>query len=550
MVLLFPVAAGLLGSLLPAFGYDPATGRYSGETSPFSSLLAEPGIWHSAGLSLFTGLATTAVSLFFVVAFVASWYGTAFFRVLQHFLSPLLSVPHAAAAFGFAFLLAPSGWLMRILSPWATGFERPPDILLIHDAFGLTMIAGLIGKEVPFLFLMLMVALPQTNAPETMRITQSLGYGRTFGWLKAVFPRVYGQMRLPILAVIVYSSSVVDIAIILGPTTPPPLAVRLTSWMSDPDLSMRMKASAGVVLQIGVTTLALLIWIGLEKFLAAIARPLLSDGRRFRSDWPLKGAGAATMSLLTATACAGLGIIVLWSFAGYWRFPDALPQSISLRTWFRYSSQLVDLSFTTLAIGLGATLAGAVIVVLCLENETRTGRRPGRLGITLLFIPLLVPQVAFLFGLQVLFLAGNVDGTVTAVIFAHLVFVLPYIYLAAASPWHAFDPRFTQTASGLGASRLKTLFRVRLPMLSKSLLTACAVGLAVSVGQYLPTLLIGGGRVPTVTTEAVALASGGNRQLIAIYSVVQMVLPLIGFTSAALIPALLFRHRRPARQRA
>ena len=43
----------------------------------------------------------------------------------------------------------------------------------------------------------------------------------------------------------------------------------------------------------------------------------------------------------------------------------------------------------------------------------------------------------------------------------------------------------------------------------ESILTAAAVGFAVSVGQYLPTLLIGAGRLPTITTEAVALASGG-----------------------------------------
>ncbi len=44
-------------------------------------------------------------------------------------------------------------------------------------------------------------------------------------------------------------------------------------------------------------------------------------------------------------------------------------------------------------------------------------------------------------------------------------------------------------------------------------LTALAVGFAVSIGQYLPTLLLGWGRVPTITTEAVALSSGGDRRI-------------------------------------
>jgi putative thiamine transport system permease protein len=45
-----------------------------------------------------------------------------------------------------------------------------------------------------------------------------------------------------------------------------------------------------------------------------------------------------------------------------------------------------------------------------------------------------------------------------------------------------------------------------------SLLAALAVGFAVSVAQYLPTLFVGAGRFNTVTTEAVTLASGGQRR--------------------------------------
>ena len=40
-----------------------------------------------------------------------------------------------------------------------------------------------------------------------------------------------------------------------------------------------------------------------------------------------------------------------------------------------------------------------------------------------------------------------------------------------------------------------------------------------------PTLLIGGGRVETLTTEAVALSSGGNRRLIGAYAMLQLLLP-------------------------
>ena len=43
-------------------------------------------------------------------------------------------------------------------------------------------------------------------------------------------------------------------------------------------------------------------------------------------------------------------------------------------------------------------------------------------------------------------------------------------------------------------------------MLLRPLLIALAVGFAVSVAQYLPTLFAGGGRFSTLTTEALSLA--------------------------------------------
>jgi putative thiamine transport system permease protein len=90
-------------------------------------------------------------------------------------------------------------------------------------------------------------------------------------------------------------------------------------------------------------------------------------------------------------------------------------------------------------------------------------------------------------------------------------------------------------------------WQVILPLLTRPVLVAIAVGFAVSVGQYLPTLLIGAGRFATLTTDAVALAAGNDRRMIGIYGILQTILPFIGFGIAMIIPAILFRCRRGMR---
>ncbi|MEL6502843.1 MAG: ABC transporter permease [Pseudomonadota bacterium] len=543
-ILLGPLVCGVLATILPAFGYLPALGGNTVTADHFHALFAMPGMGRSIMLSFCSGIVTTLVALTVVMLFVAGSHGTKSFARVQHLLSPLLAVPHAAAAFGLAFLIAPSGMIVRLLSPWLTGSTRPPDLLILQDAWGLSMMAGLIAKEIPFLLLVTLAALPQAQVEPARRLSQSFGYGRISGFVFTTWPRIYAQIRLAVFAVLAYATSVVDVAVILGPSTPSTLAVRLAQLMADPDIALRFVASAGALVQFVVTLAAIATWWLLERMAGAVMKRLRTRGARFSSDGAVRAGVFTLTAAIGAMLVAGLAILALWSVAGFWRFPDNLPQSFTLTNWTRALPALSGPLQSTLATGLLVTLIAAALALACLEREWRVGHRMGKKALVFIYLPLIVPQVSFVFGLQIFFLQLGYDGTFVALALVHLIFVLPYVFLSLSDPWRAWDPRYGLLAQGLGASPTKIFWRVRLPMVLKPLLTAAAVGFAVSIGQYLPTLLIGAGRWPSITTEAVALASGGNRRIIGVYAFVQMALPFVAFALAAAIPAFLFRHRR------
>ena len=95
------------------------------------------------------------------------------------------------------------------------------------------------------------------------------------------------------------------------------------------------------------------------------------------------------------------------------------------------------------------------------------------------------------------------------------------------------DPRLSAVAASLGRGRAAFLLRVKWPLLRRSLAASVAVGFAVSVAQYLPTLYVGAGRYASVTTEAVTLAAGAQRSLTSAYAALQFLLPVAGFALAA-----------------
>ncbi len=546
LILAGPVLAGLAGTLFPAFGYFPVLGGTHFRLDAFSELFAEPGLTKSILLSLFTGLTATALSLAIVIASIAASSGTSAFRWLTKSISPLLAVPHAAAAFGFLFLFAPSGFLVRLISPELTGWTRPPDILIPNDPMGFSLIAGLVIKEVPFLLLMALAAMGQVRMSESRRLIAAFGYGRMAGFLMGTWPQLYQRMRLPVFAVLAFSVSVVDVAVILGPTNPATLAVRLIEWMNDPDLSMRFMASAGAILLALVTLLALAIWVAIERISATILRRQCADGRRFTQDRWARGVALSLAGLTSATVLIGLALLALWSVSGLWQFPDALPAGLALTSWRNALPQMTSLLWTTIVVAFLSAGVSLLLVILLLERSNQTGTEPNRRQ-WLIYAPLIVPQAAFLFGLQLLMLGSSLSISISLLVLAHLVFVLPYVFLSLSDPWRGFDRRYERLAFGLGQSRWTVFWHVRLTMLLRPILVAFAVGFAVSVGLYLPTVLIGAGRLTTITTEAVALASGGNRRVIGVYAFLQTLLPFLVFLLASVIPALLFMNRRAMR---
>jgi len=539
-----PILAGLAGVLLPAFGVLPALGGDAPSLDPWVRLLGQPGLARSMLLSLACGLATTAVSLAIVLAFLAAAAGTGWLSWARRVTGPLLAVPHAAVAVGVAFLIAPSGLLARALSPWATGWRQPPDLLIVHDPLGLAMMAGLVLKEVPFLLLVSLAALPALDPARRLAIARSLGHRRATAWLKVVAPGLYPLIRLPVYAVVAYASSTVDVALILGPTSPPTLAVAVLRWFSDPDLSLRFMAAAGAVAQLGVTLAALALWRFGEAVAGGLGRIWLAGPDRGIAERPALAVGIVAMSAVVLALGLATTGLALASVSWRWTFPDLLPDGFTVAVWGRTLPGIGAALAATLWIAVPATLLSLAAALAVLENEARGGRA----GPTwLLYLPMLVPQLPFLFGMAAGAETARLAPGAGLVLLGHAVFVLPYVFLTLSEAYRRHDPRWIMLARTLGASRARAFWVVRLPMLLAPCLAAAAVGLAVSVGQYLPTLLLGAGRVETVTTAAVAMASGGDRRLVGAWVLAQAVVPVTGFAIALLLPRLVWRGRRGLR---
>ena len=548
-----PLLLGSALALAPAFTQTSLVANSTGQLRQlippaFLTLLSTPGIETSAITSLVSGLLTPAISLAIVFLFLAATQGNRIGNAIAKLSAPVLAIPHAAAAFALALLLAPSGVASRVIAS-LLGWDLPPDYLFINDPNGLALILGLVLKEAPFLLLISLAALPSLGAPRRVALARTLGYKPTTAWLLTVAPVLYPLVRLPLFAVIVFASSAVDVALILGPSLPPTLSVRLLEWFVAPEIESRQLASAAALLQLVVSLSALGIWLLFERVVARAFAPLAARGasrlsaRRVTYDTALTALGNALLPLSLAFILMGIGALMLTSVGTEWRYPALVPSVWSTQQWTSALSEWRAPLFNATMIALLSVTAALALSLFTLEAQARSSVSTARIA-TFLYLPLLVPQVVFISGIAVLAERALLPPSLTLVAAGHFLFVLPYVYLTLQGGYARFDTRWLMLAKTLGASNTVCFWRIRLPLLSTQLVTAVMLGLAISLSLYLPTQILGAGRIPTLTTEAIALVSSGNRSTIGTWALLQSALPTLCFMLALVLPRLIWSRRK------
>lgn len=537
------IVALLAVSALPTAGGLAAAVWLGLDVASFRRVLSAPGVGLSLASSVWTGVIATAVSLLLAHLAVASAITTKARRRLNIFALPFLAMPHLAIGIGLVLVLAPSGLLLRLVSPSITGFTQPPDWFSVQDPYGLSLIAGLVIKETAFLVLVLFAAVSQVPADRLMLQTRTLGYGQLKGWCIAVAPLLQRQIRLPLAAVLVFGITNVEMAIPLGPGLPPTFPVMLWQWFTDPDPLITVQAYTGSLLLLAVTALTVFGAALLARMCLAVWRRAAESGCRRIRERAARFTVSAILGALWVTGALGVTAIVLRSAPGVWRFPSVLPSNDAASDWLAALPVSGTVAITTVLLAASTALVSVLLVLPAAERLHRNASARRTVGV-LLFLPLLLPQMTFLFGVQVLLAAMRLDGTFVAVLWAHLIFALPYVWGMLAPARSTIDPRYRDIARTLGASRLRAWAGVTAPLLLRSGILTVALAFSVSVALYLPTLFAGAGRIATAATEVAAAAASGTLHLAATHALTLAGLPLVAFAVAYLAHALVFRRHR------
>lgn len=208
----------------------------------------------------------------------------------------------------------------------------------------------------------------------------------------------------------------------------------------------------------------------------------------------------------------------------------------------------IELTLNSLQLSLSATaIALALSYPLSLFLFRTDSRFRGLLAV-IAILPMLISGVVRVFGwLAILGDRGLVNtllqslGLITAPI--KLVFnwtgvtiglaesIMPYMILALLAGFGQLDRTLEEASRSLGASPVRTFWRVTLPLSLPAIVLAAGLGFVLSMSAYITPKLLGGGRVFVLATEIFEQATTNTNwpvaAVLAIYTLGLLLLLLV-----------------------
>ncbi|UWQ20925.1 ABC transporter permease [Jannaschia sp. W003] len=213
--------------------------------------------------------------------------------------------------------------------------------------------------------------------------------------------------------------------------------------------------------------------------------------------------------------------LVVQSLAFRWAWPalvptwtwEAPPSRFAPPGWdyvLSPASRVWEATLNTVGIGLAVTL---LCLAICLPAARVLGRGRFRGKGALEFavsLPLVVPEAAVALALLMIAIRLGLAGTYAGIVLVHLIPCIPYMTRMLTAVWQGLGPEHEEAAALLGASPVRILWHVTLPMLMPGVLAGALFAFLVSTNVFLLTFLLGQGRVVTLPTLLFSKISGGT----------------------------------------
>lgn len=162
------------------------------------------------------------------------------------------------------------------------------------------------------------------------------------------------------------------------------------------------------------------------------------------------------------------------------------------------NGDILSAARNSLIVGLASTvLATALGTLLAIGVEIR--RRKGRLLETLIFAPMIIPDIVLAIALLSFFSLIELPMGLHTIIMSHVVFNLAFVCAVVRARLRTFDWSIVEASADLGAPAHVTYRRVVLPVLAPAIIAGALLAFTLSVDEFIIAFFTAGSGRASIT---------------------------------------------------
>jgi spermidine/putrescine transport system permease protein len=146
----------------------------------------------------------------------------------------------------------------------------------------------------------------------------------------------------------------------------------------------------------------------------------------------------------------------------------------------------------TMIIALGSTLTAMVLGTISALALHRYNGRLQRIHYTLIYTPLVVPDILMGISLLLFFVAIGFQLSLMTIYLAHVTFCVSYVAMVVLARLQDFDFSVIEASQDLGANWWQTTWRVLVPMLAPGIIAGGLLAFTLSIDDFVITFFVSG----------------------------------------------------------
>jgi len=180
------------------------------------------------------------------------------------------------------------------------------------------------------------------------------------------------------------------------------------------------------------------------------------------------------------------------------------------------NSLIIAFSATALALVLGTTAA------LALYRFAQS--RLQRFHYTLIYTPLVVPEILMGISLLMFFVAAQIRLGLSTIFLAHVTFCISFVAMVVLARLQDFDYAIVEAAQDLGAGWWATTRKVLLPLLLPGLIAGGLLAFTLSIDDFVITFFVAGPGSTTLPIRIYSMIKYGSPPLINALSTILLII--------------------------